>query len=152
MYKAYYDSPLGLIEIIGTEQGVVSVDFPEEGDFKKAAVHPTLKECVEQLDEYFRGVRREFSLRLRVEGTDFQRRVWQKLLEIPYGDTCSYKEIAVSLGNPGAVRAVGNANNRNRIAILIPCHRVIGSDGSMVGYAKGIWRKKWLLQLEKDHS
>jgi methylated-DNA-[protein]-cysteine S-methyltransferase len=101
------------------------------------------------LEEYFKGTRREFDLKLRIEGTDFQRRVWDSLCGIPYGCTASYGEIAAIIGNPKASRAVGNANNRNRIPIIIPCHRVVGCNGKLTGYAGGLWRKEWLLSHEK---
>jgi methylated-DNA-[protein]-cysteine S-methyltransferase len=131
---AYYRSPIGTIEVIGDERGLTSVRFieiePPTDD-----VPPVLEEAIGQLDEYFRGERTTFSLPLAPEGTPFDQNVWEKLEEIEYGRTRSYMEIAVDLGNPRAVRAVGHANGRNRIWIIIPCHRVIGSNGSLTGYA-----------------
>jgi methylated-DNA-[protein]-cysteine S-methyltransferase len=149
-HKAYYRSEIGLIEIIGTEEGVLSLDFLEEGSMDNHEVHPCLEKCVQQLDEYFRGTRREFSLDVILQGTAFQKNVWNQLMKIPFGETVSYKDIASSIGNTKAVRAVGNANGKNRIAIIIPCHRVIGSNGTLVGYASGVWRKEWLLKHERD--
>jgi AraC family transcriptional regulator of adaptative response/methylated-DNA-[protein]-cysteine methyltransferase len=105
-----------------------------------------------QITEYFEGTRKEFSVPLVTPGTEFQQSVWKELLTIPYGTTRSYLEQSVALGNPGSIRAVANANGMNRIAIIIPCHRVIGSDGKMTGYGGGIARKKWLLDHEKKHS
>lgn len=148
-YKTYYNSEIGLIEIIGTENAIVSVGFVEEKPVNDSEIHPCLEECIGQIDEYFRGKRREFSLSLHLQGTDFQRKVWSQLMKIPFGETSSYKNIAASIGNEKAVRAVGNANARNKIAIIIPCHRVIGSDGKLIGYASGVWRKEWLLSHER---
>jgi AraC family transcriptional regulator of adaptative response/methylated-DNA-[protein]-cysteine methyltransferase len=105
-----------------------------------------------QLDEYFEGTRKEFDLKLVTPGTVFQQSVWQELLRIPYGTTRSYQEQANALGKSGSIRAVANANGMNRIAIVIPCHRVIGSDGSLTGYGGGLKRKRWLLDHEKKHS
>jgi methylated-DNA-[protein]-cysteine S-methyltransferase len=149
-HKAYYGSEIGLIEIIGTEEGILSLDFLEEGSMDNSEIHPCLEKCVEQLDEYFRGTRRDFSLNMILQGTVFQKNVWSQLMKIPFGETVSYKYIASSIGNTKAVRAVGNANGKNRIAIIIPCHRVIGSNGTLVGYASGVWRKEWLLKHESD--
>lgn len=107
-----------------------------------------IKEAAKQLKEYYDGLRREFDLPLDLQGTPFQIKVWQELLKIPYGETRTYKQIAEAIGNPNASRAVGSANNRNRIMIVVPCHRVIGSDGKMVGYAGGIEMKEMLLAIE----
>jgi len=148
-YKTYYKSEIGLIEIIGTESGILSVHFMEEKSKNSFEIHPCLEECIEQIDEYFRGKRREFSINLQLQGTDFQKKVWSQLMKIPFGETLSYKDVAASIGNEKAVRAVGNANGRNKIAIIIPCHRVIGSNGKLIGYASGVWRKEWLLLHEK---
>jgi len=149
-YKAYYKSKIGPIEIGGTEDGILSLDFVK-GEFRNnSEIPPCLKECIEQLDEYFRGKRKEFSVNLLPEGTDFQKKVWNELRKIPFGETVSYKDIAISIGNKKATRAVGGAIGKNKIGIIIPCHRVIGSDGSLTGYGGGIWRKKWLLKHERD--
>ena len=108
-----------------------------------------IKECFKQLKEYFEGSRREFDLPIEMNGTQFQKKVWKELLKIPYGETRSYKDIAISIGNEKACRAIGMANNKNHIPIIIPCHRVIGSNGKLVGYAGGIDIKEKLLNIEK---
>lgn len=147
MYKAYYKSEIGTIEIAGDENGITAVDFVDyEPPYSE--IPSCLEDCVNQLDEYFRKGRKKFSLNLKLQGTEFQKSVWSKLLDIPYGTTASYADIAKAVGNEKSVRAVGNANSKNRIAIIIPCHRVIGRDGSLTGYAGGLWRKEWLLKHE----
>lgn len=148
-HRAYYSSPIGIIEIVEIERGVSRLTFVQERARRSAAVSPYLKECLTQLDEYFKGKRRKFSVKLDLGGTVFQKRVWQALLKIPFGRTASYRDIAEAVGNRKAVRAVGNANRANPVAIIIPCHRVIGSDGSLVGYGSGLWRKRWLLSHEQ---
>ena len=148
-YKTNYRSEIGLIEILGTENAILSVGFVEDKSMDNFEIHPCLEECVEQIDEYFRGERKEFSMNLQLQGTDFQKKVWSQLMKISFGETLSYNDIAASIGNKKAVRAVGNANGKNKIAIIIPCHRVIGSNGRLVGYASGVWRKKWLLLHER---
>jgi methylated-DNA-[protein]-cysteine S-methyltransferase len=153
-HTTYYQSAIGLLEIIGTEQGVKEVRFAEAEppDEPAAEVHPCLQECVRQLDEYFKGERQEFSLELVPDGTAFQQKIWQQLLTIPYGKTVSYLDIARAAGDEKAVRAVGNANGRNKIVIIMPCHRVIGSNGQLTGYGGGLWRKEWLLDHERSIS
>jgi methylated-DNA-[protein]-cysteine S-methyltransferase len=108
-----------------------------------------LESCVSQLDAYFAGTLRDFSVPLSLEGTEFRRRCWAALRDIPYGETRSYRDIAKATGNIKAVRAVGGANHNNPVSIIVPCHRVIGSDGSMTGYGGGLWRKEWLLNHER---
>ena len=149
VHRALYDSPIGCIEITGTEQGILSVDFLDTPCKASSSIPDCLTSCVRQIAEYFKGTRREFTLDLVLQGTAFQRRVWGALRRIPYGQTASYRDIARAIGNEKAVRAVGNANGRNRIPIIIPCHRVIGSSGDLVGFASGLWRKEWLLNHEK---
>jgi len=151
-YCAYYHSPIGTIEIIGLETGIASLTFARSKPAKPCPVHRCLKECLKQVDEYFNGKRKEFTVRLILQGTEFQKKVWRELLKIPYGETASYKDIAVAMGREKAVRAVGNANRLNKIAVIIPCHRVIGSNGKLVGYGGGLWRKKWLLEHEQEFS
>jgi AraC family transcriptional regulator of adaptative response/methylated-DNA-[protein]-cysteine methyltransferase len=114
--------------------------------------NPHFNILAQQLREYFEGKRKEFSVQLYMPGTDFQRASWESLQRIPYGTTRSYQQQASDINRPGAVRAVANANGMNRIAILIPCHRVIGSDGQLTGYGGGLWRKKWLLDFEREHA
>jgi methylated-DNA-[protein]-cysteine S-methyltransferase len=121
-----------------------------DGWVQDATIKP-LAATVRQLSEYFTGTRREFDLPLRLDGTTFQTRVWRELVEIPYGETWSYGRLATRIGNPSASRAVGLANGRNPISILVPCHRVIGADGSLTGYGGGLERKRWLLAHEGLH-
>ncbi|TDO89312.1 DNA-3-methyladenine glycosylase II [Halanaerobium saccharolyticum] len=147
---AYYDSPVGLVEVQADKDKIVSLDFKEEKRYQEAA-NPVLLTAKKQLDQYFKGERKVFELPLEIEGTEFQQSVWQQLLEIPYGNTFSYKEVAEAVGNNKAYRAVGNANNKNRFPIIIPCHRVTASNGDLGGYGSGVWRKKWLLQHEKEN-
>lgn len=148
-FKAYYSSEIGLIEVVGTEEVILSVSFVDDRSRSSPEIPSCIKECVEQIDEYFKGKRKKFTTAIQLQGTDFQKKVWKQLMKIPYGETVSYKDIAVSIGNRKAVRAVGGANNRNKIGIIVPCHRVIGSDGDLVGYGGGLWRKEWLLKHEK---
>ena len=152
IYKTYYKSPLGPIEISGMQDSILSVDFVEDMLPGDADLPFCLKTCLKQIDEYFSGNRKEFLLKLDPQGTNFQRMVWQQLEKIPYGAVVSYGEIASIIGKPKAFRAVGSANGRNPIAIIIPCHRVVGSDGSLTGYGGGIWRKEWLLKHEKGYQ
>ncbi len=149
IHTAIYKSEIGFLKITGAEDGLYSLEFMDEKSIPQTEVHPCLKECYNQLDEYFQGERKVFNLELKPEGTEFQMRVWQQLFKIPYGHTASYMEIASSIGNKKAIRAVGTANGRNKIPIIIPCHRVIGSDGSLTGFGGGIWRKEFLLKHEK---
>jgi methylated-DNA-[protein]-cysteine S-methyltransferase len=143
----YLESPVGLIEIRCSEQGVRSVHFAEQRFFEpEENAHNLL--VVRQLKEYFDGKRKVFDMPFDLEGTPFQQRVWHELLTISFGKTRSYMDVSRALGDPKAIRAVGTANGRNKIAIIIPCHRVIGSDGSLTGYAGGLHRKKWLLDFE----
>ena len=145
--KTYFESPIGMIEISGDEKGISSVEFFEDRkNDSKNTDH--LKNCLKQLDEYFSGKRKSFSLKLNLKGTEFQKMVWKGLLKIPFGETVSYLDVAKGIGNEKAVRAVGNANNKNNISIIIPCHRVIGSNGKLIGYGGGLWRKKWLIDFE----
>jgi methylated-DNA-[protein]-cysteine S-methyltransferase len=146
-YLDYYDSPLGLIEIRATAEAVTYLEFVEEAQEAGQAGVMT-ERAKQQLADYFAGKRREFDLPLAFEGTDFQKLVWQQLLTIPYGQMISYQDLAKEIGKPDAVRAVGAANGQNPIAIIAPCHRVIGSDGHLTGYGGGLWRKEWLLKHE----
>jgi methylated-DNA-[protein]-cysteine S-methyltransferase len=148
-FKAYYLSPIGPLEVSGTSEGIVSVTFVKTRLPNDRKLPECVKEGIRQLEEYFKGARKNFSLKLLLQGTPFQKLVWQRLKKIPYGKLASYGEVARAIGKPNAYRAVGNANNKNPIAIIIPCHRVIGSDGTLVGYGGGLWRKEWLLDHEK---
>jgi methylated-DNA-[protein]-cysteine S-methyltransferase len=149
--KYYYDSPIGILEITGNEEGISGVRFVDKKVEPIPAIPPPLKECCRQLYEYFVGNRKEFELKLQFDGTDFQKKVWNRLMKIPYGKTRSYKDVAKAVNNKRAFRAVGSANGRNNIAIIIPCHRVIAHDGTLGGYGGGLWRKEWLLEHEKKH-
>ena len=151
-YKAFYKSPLGPLEINATTQSILSVEFVEETLPEDSDPPFCLKTCLKQIDEYFSGKRKEFLLKLDPQGTNFQRLIWQQLAKIPYGAVITYGEIASIIGKPKACRAVGSANGRNPIAIIIPCHRVVGSDGSLTGYGGGLWRKQWLIKHERGHS
>ncbi|MEU5153563.1 methylated-DNA--[protein]-cysteine S-methyltransferase [Glycomyces sp. NPDC021274] len=146
------ESPLGLMAVSAVDEGVTYVHMGVE-EMKDAwgpeEATPVLKAAVDQLEAYFAGDLREFDLPLAAQGTAFQQRVWAELCRIPYGETASYLDIAVRLGDRKAVRAVGLANGRNPIAIVVPCHRVIGSNGKLTGYAGGLWRKERLLNLER---
>ena len=148
-HSAFYKSEIGFLRAIGSDDGLHELEFTDLKSDPHSEVPACLKECFGQLDEYFSGELKNFSLTLEPRGTDFQKNVWQELLKIPFGQTTSYLNIATALGNKKALRAVGTANGQNRIPIIIPCHRVIGSDGSLIGFGGGIWRKEWLLKHEK---
>ena len=144
----YYKTPLGTAEIIGDESGIQSISvLDEEVEYSKEIPNWS-KKCIEQLEEYFNGTRKVFDLKLNPQGTDFQKKVWEELLNIPFGKSRTYLQQTKEIGDVKAIRAVASANGKNPIWIVIPCHRVIGSDGSLTGYASGIWRKKWLLEHE----
>jgi methylated-DNA-[protein]-cysteine S-methyltransferase len=155
-YKAYYQSEIGLLEIVGTSKTINTIDFIEAEEksenLAEIDMPPMIVDCLTQLDEYFRGERQTFSFNLDPEGTEFQKVVWRQVTTIPYGQTASYLDIARLIGNEKAVRAVGAANGQNKIVIVIPCHRVVGSDGKLTGYGGGLWRKAWLLNHERRFS
>ena len=151
LHYTYYESPIGLLKIGGTEQFIGELTFVDNQDqltYGVPGVTEVMHECTEQLIEYFHGSRQKFDVPVNQEGTEFQIRVWKELLEIPYGKTISYMDMAKRLGDPKVIRAAAAANGKNPITIIVPCHRVIGSDRSLVGYSGGMWRKKWLLQHE----
>jgi methylated-DNA-[protein]-cysteine S-methyltransferase len=150
-YQTYHKTPLGFIKIVGTEDSILTLDFVEETRPGDDELPFCVKECVKQIAEYFDGKRKEFFLNLEPHGTKFQRLVWHQLEKIPFGNLVSYAEIAGIIGKPKACRAVGSANGKNPIAIIIPCHRVIGSNGSLTGYGGGLWRKEWLIAHERGH-
>lgn len=144
---AYVESPIGLVEIGCSETGVAALNFVD------AVRHPIalsshLTAVSEQISAYFAGTLTTFDLPLDLRGTEFQRRVWAQLLTVPYGQTATYLEIALALENAQSVRAVGAANGQNPVALVVPCHRIIGSDGKLIGYGGGLWRKEWLLRHE----
>nr|WP_299246040.1 methylated-DNA--[protein]-cysteine S-methyltransferase [uncultured Halomonas sp.] len=141
-------SPLGFLQIKATEAGITHIDFVDERS-EAVTPHPLIDDCKTQLEEYFQGRRQHFDVPLAPEGTDFQKRVWRQLRAIPFGETCSYAMISQKIASPKSHRAVGAANGRNPLSIIVPCHRVIGSNGQLTGYAGGLERKQWLLQHEQ---
>lgn len=147
METAYIKTPLGIASITGDESGISVISISDEGQIS-TKIPVLLKEAVAQLNDYFEGNRINFTFKLNPSGTEFQQKVWQGLLEIPFGKTVSYMDLSKKLGDVKAIRAVASANGKNPIWIVIPCHRVIGTDGSLTGYAGGLWRKKWLLEHE----
>lgn len=150
-YIDYINTPIGSLAIKASEKGITHVIFVKEMD-RDVAPNVITDRCKQQLGEYFNSQRKEFDIPFDQQGTHFQCSVWQSLLSIPYGELASYQEIANIINNPKAVRAVGAANGKNPIAIIIPCHRVIGSNGSLTGYAGGLERKTWLLEHEANQS
>ena len=152
----YYKSPIGNLIIMEEENAIIKLCFKEQEitnikDIQEFET-PLLKKAKKQLEEYFEGKRKKFDLALRLNGTSFQNKVWKALLNIPYGETRSYKDIAIAVGNEKACRAVGMANNKNPLPIFIPCHRVIGSNGKLIGYAGGLDIKIKLLELERENK
>lgn len=146
----YYKSGIGLLKIIAADNGISKIDFLDDITVEHF-LEPSnvfLKEATKQLTEYFNGERKIFSLTLAPSGTDFEKRVWKELEKIPFGETITYLKLAERLGDKKVIRAAGRANGKNPLAIIIPCHRVIGSNGSLTGYAGGLWRKEWLLKHE----
>ncbi len=145
----YLGSPLGSIEVSGSDLGITTVRFSDKDEEETSEIKSSeVLECKKQLLEYFDNKRNWFSVKLNPIGTDFQKSVWDCLIQIPFGKTSTYSEIAETLGDIKSVRAVGNSNAKNPIAIIIPCHRVIGKSGDLVGYAGGLHRKEWLLKHE----
>lgn len=140
-------TPLGMATITGDDMGISAITVAEDRPVSNE-IPLVLQEAVVQLQSYFEGKRTEFDLPLNPQGTEFQQKVWKGLLQIPYGKTMSYLELSKQLGDVKAIRAVAAANGKNPLWIVVPCHRVIGTDGSLTGYAGGLWRKKWLLELE----
>ncbi|NNF02079.1 MAG: methylated-DNA--[protein]-cysteine S-methyltransferase [Bacteroidia bacterium] len=142
-------SPLGVIKISATPKGITEVSFTDNEEPSSVGISGHHAECKKQLEQYFLGTRKKFELEFDLNGTEFQQSVWSELLNIPFGKTQSYQKLSEVLGDVKAIRAVANANAVNPIAIIIPCHRVIGKNHSLTGYAGGIWRKKWLLEKEQ---
>lgn len=145
-------SPLGFTKIVGDENGITEVTVLNSQENTTDIIPTELEDCVIQLNEYFEGQRETFNLKLNPQGTSFQQSVWKTLQSIPYGKTISYLELSKRLGDIKAIRAVANANGKNPLWIIIPCHRVIGSDGSLTGYAGGLARKQWLLEHESPYK
>jgi methylated-DNA-[protein]-cysteine S-methyltransferase len=155
MYTFYHPSPIGRLEIEADDTAILEIGFPD-ASFKPSAnkaasdtIPSIIKQCIAELDEYFEGKRKTFTVPYRfARGTDFQKSVWTALEKIPYGTTVTYSEQALKLGNLKAIRAVGTSNGANPIAIIVPCHRVIGANGKLTGYAGDVWAKEWLLKHE----
>ncbi|HEY0047636.1 MAG TPA: methylated-DNA--[protein]-cysteine S-methyltransferase [Flavobacterium sp.] len=155
MQTAYLATPLGIAAIIGDEDGISSIKVIDEAVSPSVDIDPVLADAVLQISEYFSGTRTQFTFLTNPSGTEFQKKVWDELRQIPHGTTTSYFELSKKLGNIKAIRAVASANGKNPLWIIVPCHRVIGTDGSLTGYAGGLWRKKWLLEHEsasQQHS
>ena len=150
MEEAILHTPLGTARLQGGPNGVRSISISDREDVPES-VSPALEQAWQQLREYFEGRRTHFELVLDPQGTEFQQTVWKALLEIPFGHTISYMDLAKRLGDPLAIRAVAAANGQNPLWVVVPCHRVVGSDGSLTGYAGGLHRKKWLLNHESPH-
>lgn len=157
LQTAFINSPLGITKIVGDQNGISEIccasssealgSVSSEGEISQI-IPKELQEATMQLQDYFEGKRNDFTFRLNPKGTDFQQKVWKELCNIPFGKTLSYLELSKKLGDVKAIRAVASANGKNPLWIVIPCHRVIGTDGSLTGYAGGLWRKKWLLEHE----
>lgn len=149
---AVIPSPLGHIRITANHERVIEITFIGEAEAEQPASTELLLTAAAQLQDYFKGCRTEFTFPFGQHGTAFQQRVWATLLDIPFGKTISYKSMAMRLGNEKCIRAAGTANGKNRLAIVVPCHRVVGTNGALVGYAGEIWRKQWLLNHEAKQS
>jgi methylated-DNA-[protein]-cysteine S-methyltransferase len=145
-------SPLGFTKIVGDADGISQITVLNSEEKETDVIPLELEDCVMQLREYFEGSRTKFNLKLNAQGTDFQKRVWKALEQIPHGKTTSYLELSKKLGDVKAIRAVANANGKNPLWIIVPCHRVIGSNGSLTGYAGGLHRKKWLIEHESPYK
>lgn len=160
MYCSTYLSPLGPLELVASDDGLLAVLWPDDppervavpDELVESPKNKVLAQAAQQLDEYFAGTRKSFDLPLDLRGTEFQVAAWRALADIPYGETATYGEQAASLGRPKAVRAIGAANGRNPLSIVLPCHRVVGADGSLTGFAAGLDAKKFLLDLENPES
>jgi methylated-DNA-[protein]-cysteine S-methyltransferase len=147
METCFIQSPLGITKIVGDQNGIAVISILQEGELSKK-IPKVLTEAVTQLQEYFDKKRFAFDFKINPQGTEFQQKVWQELLNIPFGKTISYLDLSKRLGDVKAIRAAASANGKNPLWIVVPCHRVIGTDGSLTGYAGGLWRKKWLLEHE----
>lgn len=150
-FFGYYSSPIGTIKITALKKGVTSISFVEIKNFENSSLNNHIIDCIEQLDEYFRPDklrRKKFRLKLDIQGSIFQKKVWQQMRKIPFGKTVTYSELAEKIGNKNASRAIGLTCKLNKIPIIIPCHRVIGKNNKLVGFDAGLWRKEWLLRHE----
>ncbi|MDN3491657.1 methylated-DNA--[protein]-cysteine S-methyltransferase [Winogradskyella bathintestinalis] len=146
------ETPLGCAKINGDKDGIISVSIVDTQEELSHTIPEALLDCTTQIKEYFKEERTSFDLKLNPEGTSFQKKVWERLKTIPFGKTVSYLELSKQLGNVKAIRAVASANGKNPLWIIVPCHRVIGSDGSLTGYAGGLYRKQWLINHESDYT
>ena len=149
---AFYKTPIGIAKIEGNTNGISSITVLDEKIESSKIIPTCLQDCVQQLDAYFKAEIINFNLKLNPQGTEFQQKVWKELQQVPFGKTRTYLEQSRAIGNVKAIRAVASANGKNPIWIVIPCHRIIGSDGSLTGYAGGLWRKKWLLEHENPST
>lgn len=152
MIDCFINTPLGITKISGDVDGVSSITVLNSEEPLTDIIPEELQECVTQLREYFDGQRKQFTFKINPQGTDFQKRIWKLLLDIPYGKTTTYLELSKTHGDVKAIRAVANANGKNPLWIVVPCHRVIGTDGSLTGYAGGLHRKQWLLEHESPYK
>jgi methylated-DNA-[protein]-cysteine S-methyltransferase len=150
LITGYITSPLGTIRLQHSAKGICSLIFVDH-ELPEAEHFSELDECKQQLNQYFGGTRKGFNLILDLDGTAFQMKIWAELLKISFGNTLTYADLSRKIGDMKSIRAVGRANATNPVSIIVPCHRVIGSDGSLTGYAGGLWRKKWLLEHEQKH-
>jgi methylated-DNA-[protein]-cysteine S-methyltransferase len=151
LHYTYYESPIGMLQIAGTEHYIAEISFVDDQQqlsHGEPGITELMHQCTEELIEFFNGKRKVFDLPVHQDGTDFQQRVWSELLQIPFGKTISYLDLSKRIGDPKAIRAAASTNGKNKLAIIVPCHRVIGSNQSLTGYSGGLWRKKWLLQHE----
>lgn len=149
MQTAYFKTPIGIAKIIGDKQGITEISIQEQAEIS-IEIPDDLQDAILQINNYFEGKATQFTFAINPKGTEFQQKVWRELLTIPFGKTMSYLELSKKLGDVKAIRAVASANGKNPLWIVVPCHRVIGSDGSLTGYAGGLWRKKWLLEHENS--
>jgi methylated-DNA-[protein]-cysteine S-methyltransferase len=149
---AHINTPLGIVQITGDEDGIQKICFIDVGAELDKEIPTALEPCATQIQEYFDKKRTTFDLKLNPQGTDFQQKIWANLLNVPFGKTETYLTMSRRYGDEKAIRAVASANGKNPIWLVIPCHRIIGSDGSLTGYAGGLWRKKWLLDFERGEG
>lgn len=157
LYTQYYTSPVGILEITATDIVLTSVMFRDaekrpSPKLDETEINPIIEQCINELDEYFAGTRKTFDIAFSLQGTEFQNTVWTALNDIPYGKTITYAQQANNLKNPKAIRAIGTTNGLNKINIILPCHRIIGSNGKLTGYGGDLWVKAWLLEHEKKHT
>lgn len=150
-YQKHYDTPIGSIVIVEEEGAIVRLEIDKQSREQDMET-PLIQETYKQLREYFEGQRKQFTIPIKLQGTVFQNKVWEALQTIPYGTTCSYKDIAVKIGNPKAVRAIGGANHKNQIMIIVPCHRVIEASGGIGGFGAGVMTKQYLLEMEASNQ